>query len=210
MTNLAHITETALLLLAAYLLGCAFGYAVRIVLHAGRGTRQVTPTAAVAATSPDLRKPRSSAARLAASAGDEPPARNVAPIPVASPPRSGIAAVASATPGPSPTPPATVHVKPASKAKSADPKPVALDQPRDGQPDNLKQIKGIGPKIEASLYAMGIFHIDQIAGWTKANVEWVDAQLSFKGRIRRERWVEQATELSAASAGAPPRLSNRV
>ena len=41
MTNLAHIAETALLVSAAYLLGCILGYAARRILHAGRGMRQV-------------------------------------------------------------------------------------------------------------------------------------------------------------------------
>jgi predicted flap endonuclease-1-like 5' DNA nuclease len=198
MTNLAHITETALLLLAAYLLGCTLGYAVRLVLYAGRGTRQVVPPAT--APLPEPRKPRSSAARLAASVDPlpgptaaQPPATRPAiiePSPAATNP-----VVAKTVPKPAPT------VKPA-RAKSSDPRPAALAQPRSGGPDNLKQIKGIGPKIEASLYALGIFHIDQIASWSKANIDWVDAQLSFKGRIRRERWVEQALELSAAKAQA--------
>ncbi|MBE0581981.1 hypothetical protein [Devosia sp.] len=182
MTNLAHIAETALLLLAAYLLGCVLGYATRLVLHAGRGTRQVVPPAAAAVTAPlpEPRKPRSSAARLAARVEEPlPPAPNAAPAP----------------------PPVTA-LPPAGKSKSLGPKPATLSGPRGGQADNLKQIKGIGPKIEASLYAMGIFHIDQIAGWNKANVDWVDAQLSFKGRIRRERWVEQALELGITRAHA--------
>lgn len=182
MTNLAHITETALALLAAYLLGCVLGYATRLVLYAGRGTRQVAPSAAavVAAPPPEPRKPRSSAARLAARVEEPlPPAPNAAPAP------SPVTAL-----------------RPAAKAKSSGPKPAALPEPRGGQADNLKQIKGIGPKIEASLYAMGIFHIDQIAGWNKANVDWVDAQLSFKGRIRRERWVEQALELASTKTHA--------
>lgn len=181
MTNLAHITETALLLLAAYLLGCILGYATRLVLHAGRGTRQVAPpAAAVAEPPPEPRKPRSSAARLAARVDEAAP-----PVPKAAP-----------APSPVTAPP------PAGKSRSSDPKPATLAAPRDGHADNLKQIKGIGPKIEASLYAMGIFHIDQIAGWNKANIDWVDAQLSFKGRIRRERWVEQALELASTKTHA--------
>ena len=182
MTNLAHIAETALLLLAAYLLGCVLGYATRLVLYAGRGTRQVAPPAAAVVTAPppEPRKPRSSAARLAARVEEPlPPAPNAAPAP----------------------PPVTA-LPPAAKATSSGPKPATLSEPRGGQADNLKQIKGIGPKIEASLYAMGIFHIDQIAGWNKANVDWVDAQLSFKGRIRRERWVEQALELASTKTHA--------
>lgn len=199
MTNLAHIAETALLLSAAYLLGCVLGYAVRLVLHAGRGNRRVTPNVAVAVPMQQP-KPRSSAARLAASVEEVPPALSPATIPAARP-----APASEATQRPLPAMPATRQ----AKAKASDPKPPTLAQPRGAGADNLKQIKGIGPKIEASLYAMGIFHIDQIAGWSKANVDWVDAQLSFKGRIRRERWVEQALELSAANADAPPRRSGR-
>ena len=182
MTNLAHITETALLLLAAYLLGCVLGYATRLVLHAGRGPRQVAPPAAAVATAPlpEPRKPRSSAARLAARVDETPPL----------PPK--------AAPAPSPV----TAPPPAAKAKSPEPKPATLAEPRGGHADNLKQIKGIGPKIEASLYAMGVFHIDQIAGWNKANIDWVDAQLAFKGRIRRERWVEQAVELASTKTHA--------
>mgnify|MGYP001058402136 CR=1 FL=1 len=157
MTNPAHIAETAVLLLAAYLLGCVLGYAARRILHAGRGTRQVA-----AAPLPEPYRPRSTAARLAAIVDDEPPARP--PIPSA--------------------------------------RPVTLSAPRGGRADNLKQIKGIGPKIEASLYSMGIFHIDQIAGWSKADMAWVEAQLTFKGRIRCENWVEQAADLCKLKASA--------
>ena len=177
MTNMAHIIETALLLLAAYLLGCTVGYAVRRILHAGRGTRQVAPPV-VAQAAPQVRRPRSPAARLAATVDDLPPAPVPRPI-IAEPARVAPKAV-----------------------KAADPRPATLSAPRGGGPDNLKQIKGIGPKIEASLHAMGIFHVDQIAGWSKANVDWVDTQLAFKGRIRRERWVEQAMELGKLRASA--------
>lgn len=81
-------------------------------------------------------------------------------------------------------------------------KPFVLAAARNGVADNLRQIKGIGPKIEASLHGLGIFHIDQIAGWSDANSAWVDAHLAFRGRIRRERWVEQARELTRARADA--------
>lgn len=172
MTNLAHICETAVLVLVAYLVGCVLGYVAHRVLHAARGTGNVAATlvtAAPATTAPPAR-PRSPAARLAATASADEPA----PLP----------AVASAKP----------------ESKSVEPKPAALAAPRGGQADNLKQIKGIGPKIETSLNAMGVYHLDQIARWTRANADWVDGQLAFKGRIRRERWVEQAIELSKVKA----------
>ena len=180
MTNLAHIVETAMLLLAAYLLGCVLGYAVRRILFAARGTRKVMPIsvpAVSAAPPPSPRRVPTPAARLAAAASGEPPSLFVTPI----------AKPAPAKPR-----------KPTSKA--ADPKPASLSAPRGGQADNLKQIKGIGPKIEASLNALGIYHLDQIAAWTRANVDWVDGQLAFKGRIRREQWVEQAIELTKVGA----------
>lgn len=95
--------------------------------------------------------------------------------------------------------PGTPIIRRAPAAASA-PRPPALAAPRDGCPHSLKQIKGIGPKIEASLHALGIFHFDQIAAWTKADADWIDAQLNFKGRVRRERWVEQAAELARVAA----------
>ncbi|QQR35401.1 hypothetical protein JI749_13700 [Devosia oryziradicis] len=182
MTNLALISETALLVLFAYLLGCVLGYGIRMALHAGRGTRRVAELVVTAAPTPELPKPRSSAARLAARVDDAPPSPSVA------------------------APSAAGH----DTASASASRPATLAGPRAGTPDNLKQIKGIGPKIEASLYAMGIFHVHQIAAWNKANINWVDAQLAFKGRIRRERWVEQALTLTAANEGAPRRLSGRA
>ena len=184
MTNIAHLTETAFLLLAAYLAGCVLGYAARRILHAARGTRQVTAAAApVAAPAPPRRSP-SAAARLAATVDE--PLQKLAPRP---------GRPVAATPNP-PSKPA------AAQAKLPGQRPPSLAAPRDGLADNLKQIKGIGPKIEASLHGLGIFHIDQIAGWSDANSAWVDAHLAFRGRIRRERWVEQARELTRARADA--------
>ena len=75
-----------------------------------------------------------------------------------------------------------------------------LDAPREDAPDDLKKISGIGPKIEAMLHEHGVFHYDQIAAWTEAEVAWMDEALSFHGRIAREGWIEQATTL-AAEAG---------
>ena len=74
-------------------------------------------------------------------------------------------------------------------------KPLALTSPRDGKADNLKEIAGIGPKLEKMLQSLGIYHFDQIASWSAAEVDWVNAAISFRGRIERERWVEQAARL---------------
>ena len=74
--------------------------------------------------------------------------------------------------------------------------PESLAAPRAGQADDLKVIEGIGPKIEAMLHSMGFYHFDQLAKWTEAEIAWVDSQLTaFKGRMIREKWVEQARDL---------------
>ena len=71
--------------------------------------------------------------------------------------------------------------------------PLRLEAPRGGTADDLKVIEGIGPALEKLLHAQGIFHIDQIAGWSDADVAAVDAEMAkFKGRITRDRWVAQA------------------
>ncbi len=79
-------------------------------------------------------------------------------------------------------------------------RPPALDKAVDGRPDDLTVIGGIGPKIQDVLNSLGVFHFDQIAAWTPANVAWVDQHLSFSGRITREGWVEQAAVLVRAPA----------
>ena len=48
----------------------------------------------------------------------------------------------------------------------------------------------------------GVFTLAQIAEWDEANRNWVNAYLAFKGRIDRERWVEQAQELVNQSKNA--------
>ena len=63
-------------------------------------------------------------------------------------------------------------------------------------PDNLQLISGVGPKLESTLHSLGIYTYAQIAGWKKAELEWVDGYLRFKGRIEREDWVKQATALA--------------
>jgi predicted flap endonuclease-1-like 5' DNA nuclease len=75
--------------------------------------------------------------------------------------------------------------------------PQGLPAP-EGEPDDLKQISGIGPGIEKILHELGIYHFRQIAEFTPANVAWVNQRLRFKGRIEREDWIGQARRLAAA------------
>jgi len=94
---------------------------------------------------------------------------------------------------------ATAKAKPAAKAgTAAGKKPRAMKAPRKTGADDLKMIKGVGPKLEKLLNSMGFFHFDQVAKWTGAEVAWVDENLEgFKGRVSRDGWVAQATSLAA-------------
>lgn len=73
--------------------------------------------------------------------------------------------------------------------------PTLLEAP-DGNPDDLKLISGIGSRLEQTLNRLGIWHYRQIASLSEENIMWINAKLRFKGRIQRERWVEQARTLA--------------
>ncbi len=62
--------------------------------------------------------------------------------------------------------------------------------------DDLKKLSGVGPVLETKLIEAGVTSFAQIAAWTDKDVEEFDEKLSFKGRIEREGWVEQAKELA--------------
>jgi len=144
--------------------------------------------------------------------------RKTAPAPVAAAPRPSPAP----EPAPAPVPPATAKAEtapapaPAAKAEpapakpaenvaspapAAEPaaatKPALLPVAREGGADDLKKIKGVGPKLEALLHQLGVFHFDQIAAWTDAEIAWIDDHLEgFRGRARRDGWVDQARILA--------------
>ncbi len=89
----------------------------------------------------------------------------------------------------------------------AEQQPETLTAARDGKADDLKQLKGVGPKLEQTLNELGFFHFDQIAAWGAAEVAWVDSRLKFKGRIERDGWIDQAKQLAS---GAETEFSKRV
>lgn len=65
----------------------------------------------------------------------------------------------------------------------------------DGDPDDLKELSGVGPVLEKTLNEFGIYHYRQIAGLRKAEIAEIDEALNFKGRIERDDWIKQAKEL---------------
>lgn len=64
--------------------------------------------------------------------------------------------------------------------------------------DDLTRIKGLGPKLAATLREQGVTGFAQIAAWSEADIDRIDAGLGrFQGRIRRDDWVGQAKLLAA-------------
>ena len=102
----------------------------------------------------------------------------------ASPAKKPAKAKAEKAPAPAKAPAAKKAAKPA-KAEAA---PAAAD--------DLKKLTGVGPALEKKLIAAGITSYAQIAAWTDADVAAIDEQLSFKGKIEREGWIDQAKELA--------------
>jgi len=124
------------------------------------------------------------------------------PEPSAAPP------VAQPTPPPAPEPeahadaveeePTPVPLVPAG----AEERPPSLPAPRNGAPDDLSLIDGVSPMQRSTLNSLGIYHFEQIAKWTPANVAWVDQYLRLRGRISEEEWVEQADDLAREGPAA--------
>jgi NADH-quinone oxidoreductase subunit E len=109
-------------------------------------------------------------------------------------------AVKAAKPATKPAKPKAEAAAPVAPAAAAQPK--GLKAARGGKPDDLKVILGIGPKLEALCHSLGFFHFDQIANWTAAEIAWVDENLEgFKGRVTRDKWVDQAKDLAAKNKG---------
>lgn len=89
-----------------------------------------------------------------------------------------------------------VHPSEAMLAELEGVQPEQVEKPDDGG-DDLTAITGIGPRIGEVLNELGIFKYAQIASWTPENETWIENHLSFKGRVSRENWVEQAKGLMA-------------
>lgn len=175
---------------------------------------------------------RSGGAISAPVSGGPPPAERVAPASVPEP--AAAPAPTAATPAAEPmAAPAARPAEPASEARDSavservreaaraageaakfmqDPpepvKPAGLDAARGGTADDLKRIKGVGPKLEEMLNSLGYYHFDQIAAWSAAEVAWMDSHLEgFHGRATRDEWVTQAKLLAS---GGETEFSQRV
>jgi large subunit ribosomal protein L21 len=101
---------------------------------------------------------------------------------------------------------------PKAEAKKAEPKAAAPNKaaapkkevPKKAAPkkagagaDDLKRISGVGPALEKKLHGFGVTTFAQIAAWTPEDITDFDDKLSFKGRIERDNWLEQAAQFDA-------------
>jgi len=101
-----------------------------------------------------------------------------------------------------PIPAEPVPAKRSAKKRKADNLAAIVLSAPEGVADDLKRISGVGPKLETTLNAIGIFHFWQLAALTAAQLTELDDRLAFKGRAVRDRWVEQAASLAGETAGA--------
>ncbi|WP_163850776.1 50S ribosomal protein L21 [Pseudooceanicola aestuarii] len=85
---------------------------------------------------------------------------------------------------------AVAAAAPAPAKKAAAPK--AAKKAEAAGADDLKELSGVGPALEKKLHEAGVTSFAQIAGWSDADIAEMDDKLSFKGRIEREGWVDQA------------------
>ena len=84
---------------------------------------------------------------------------------------------------------------PAKAEKKSAPKAQTTSETAAESGDDLTQINGVGPVIAEKLHGLGYTTFQQIADLEEAEIEKINEQLNFKGRIEREEWVAQAKEL---------------
>lgn len=130
------------------------------------------------------------------------PVPRAEPKPEPSPP-------AAAVPEPAPPPPPKAVVAPVTPASELRAEPEVTTETEAsiegtpnipaavGEPDNLRLIKGVGPKLNSLLISLGVTRFDQIAAWKEAEIIEVDQYLgTFSGRITRDAWIDQAKFLA--------------
>ncbi|MDF1873445.1 50S ribosomal protein L21 [Vannielia sp.] len=105
------------------------------------------------------------------------------------------AAVAAATKDATKKAAAKKAEAPKAEAKAEAPKKAAKAE-TGAAGDDLKQLSGVGPALEKKLHEAGVTTFAQIAAWGADDIAEMDEKLSFKGRIEREGWVDQAKKLA--------------
>lgn len=99
-----------------------------------------------------------------------------------------------------------VKDKPTKPAKSS--KPAKSKSGKQDRADDLKEIKGVGPKLEKLLRKQGVTRFAQIAEWGEDEKDrFAELIGRMGGRIRSDDWVGQARTLAQ---GGETEFSKRV
>ncbi|MDX8348632.1 50S ribosomal protein L21 [Cognatiyoonia sp. IB215446] len=110
---------------------------------------------------------------------------------------AGVVAAPAAKPAKKAAPKKEAEAPKAEAPKAEKPKAEKKAAPAKAEgADDLKKLSGVGPALEKKLHDAGVTTFAQIAAWTEADVAAMDEKLSFKGRIEREGWIDQAKELA--------------
>lgn len=67
--------------------------------------------------------------------------------------------------------------------------------------DDLTLIKGVAGVLKGKLNEFGIYTFRQIASWEQKTVDEFSERLSFKGRVERDGWLDQAKQFHKEKYG---------
>lgn len=191
------ILQTALLVLAAFILGAIVGCLLHRLFAGGglfarsSGSAAVSPPAAAGVPASAAAAPIAKTEEKAAPHKPIQP-EPAQPEPVSAPVEEMDDAAAEAAIAALPA-----DASNEDKANAVGVRPSGLDAPLGGTKDNLQRIKGIGKVNEGKLNGLGIYYFSQIKDWSASEARWVGTFLSFSGRIEREDWIGQAEVLSS-------------
>ncbi len=183
--------ESALLMFASYIVGCCIGCALRALML---GSDDVAVLPAGLPDDPMTLAAVSAIATGAVALNRDPTSEAVAVAPAPAPAQSA-KVVAATTTMPDKT---QAHSDADARAAAAGVKPPLLLAPRAGKKDDLTLIWGVADRLEERMNHMGIWHFDQIAKWSADEIKWFESTVEgFKGRIERDKWIEQCKKLAA-------------
>jgi NADH-quinone oxidoreductase subunit E len=124
--------------------------------------------------------------------------------------QANVAAKADGTPNTAMREGATGSESPAGKVdggKTTGKKtPTKLFDAPAGPADDLKMINGVGPVLEGALNTIGITTWAQVSKLTETQIDAVEGELGFRGRVARDNWLQQAEVLARGGAAEYERV----
>ncbi len=93
---------------------------------------------------------------------------------------------------------ATEMVDTGAVRSSSPSRPSSLLEAPSRLPDDLKQINGVGLRVEKQLNELGVYYFQQVANLSADEAAWLDSRLGeFRGKLYRDSWIDQARDLVA-------------